>query len=61
MRNSLHIILLAALLAVWTPAFSQNKKKLESDRARLQKDIELLNRKLAENSKSSEKVSNPYL
>ena len=56
MRNRLHIILLAALLAVWTPAFSQNKKKLESDRARLQKDIELLNRKLAENSKSSEKA-----
>ena len=46
-----------ALLA-GTVAFAQknSRKNLESQRAKLQKDIELINRKLAENSRSSEKV-----
>lgn len=50
-------LVVLALLA-WTVAFAQknSQKSLESQRAKLQKDIELINRKLAENSRSSEKV-----
>lgn len=50
------LVLLAILAG--TAAFAQknSQKSLESQRARLQKDIELINRKLAENSRSSEKV-----
>ena len=50
-------VVVLALLA-GTAAFAQknSRKSLESQRAKLQKDIELINRKLAENSRSSEKV-----
>lgn len=50
-------LVVLALLA-GTVAFAQknSQKSLESQRAKLQKDIELINRKLAENSRSSEKV-----
>ncbi len=50
-------LVVLALLA-GTVAFAQknSQKSMESQRAKLQKDIELINRKLAENSRSSEKV-----
>ena len=57
MRRLLHIALVAlAVLAGPALRAQDSRKSLESQRARLQKDIELINRKLAENSKSSEKV-----
>jgi len=58
MRRFLHIALLALAILAGSPAFAQknSRKNLESQRAKLQKDIELINRKLAENSRSSEKV-----
>ena len=56
-RRLLHILWLVLLLAGAAPALQgqTSKKSLESQRARLQKDIELLNRQLEENSRSSEK------
>ena len=58
MRRLLHIVLVAAALLAGVSASAQknSQKNLESQRAKLQKDIELINRKLAENSRSSEKV-----
>ena len=57
MKRLLHIALVAlAVLAGPALRAQDSRKSLESQRARLQKDIELINRKLAENSKSSEKV-----
>ena len=58
MRRLLHIAILALAVMAGSPAFAQknSRKNLESQRAKLQKDIELINRKLAENSRSSEKV-----
>lgn len=58
MRRLLHIVLVAAafLAGVSASAQKNSQKNLESQRAKLQKDIELINRKLAENSRSSEKV-----
>lgn len=51
-------MLVALAVLAGTSAYAQknSRKALESQRAKLQKDIELINRKLAENSKSSEKV-----
>ena len=56
-RRLLHILWLVLLLAGTAPALpaQTSRKSLESQRARLQKDIELLNRQLEENSRSSEK------
>ncbi len=58
MTRRLHMILAVLALLAGTAAFAQKntRKNLESERAKLQKDIELINRKLAENSRSSEKV-----
>lgn len=58
MRRFSHIALVVLALVAGTAAFAQknSQKSLESQRAKLQKDIELINRKLAENSRSSEKV-----
>lgn len=57
MRRFLHIAMLVAVVLSGPIAMAQtSRKSLESQRARLQKDIELLNRKIAENSRSSEKV-----
>ena len=57
MRKLLNMVLVALAVLSWRPAFAQDSRKsLESKRASLQKDIELINRKLAENSRSSEKV-----
>ena len=53
------MVMIALALAAGTSAYAQknsSRKSLESQRAKLQKDIELINRKLAENSRSSEKV-----
>lgn len=50
-------IAVAALIIVGPAASAQtSRKSLESQRSRLQKDIELINRKLAENSKNSDEV-----
>lgn len=50
-------IAVAALVIVGPAASAQtSRKSLESRRSRLQKDIELINRKLAENSKNSDEV-----
>lgn len=58
MTRPLHIALVVLALLAGTAAYAQksSQKNLESQRAKLQKDIELINRKLAENSRSSEKV-----
>ena len=58
MKRPLHIALVILSLLAGTASFAQknSQKNLESQRAKLQKDIELINRKLAENSRSSEKV-----
>ena len=58
MRRFRHMALVVLALLAGTVAFAQknSQKSLESQRAKLQKDIELINRKLAENSRSSEKV-----
>lgn len=57
MRRLLHIALVVlAVLAGPVLHAQTTRKSLESQRAKLQKDIELINRKLAENSRSSEKV-----
>jgi septal ring factor EnvC (AmiA/AmiB activator) len=58
MRHFHHIVLVVLAIFAGTAAFAQknSQKSLESQRAKLQKDIELINRKLAENSRSSEKV-----
>ena len=57
MRRLLHMALvLLAVLAGPVLHAQTTRKSLESQRAKLQKDIELINRKLAENSRSSEKV-----
>ena len=57
MRKLLSI--LAALFLCAFPALSQNMKTLEKQRAQLEKDIALLNRKLDQNSKnSSQALSN---
>lgn len=54
-RWLLHILCLLVLLP--GPVSAQTSRKaLESQRAQLQKDIELLNRQLEENSRSSEKT-----
>ena len=56
MRRIFHIVI-AALLLLGPSAYAQtSRKSLESQRSRLQKDIELINRKLAENSKNSDEV-----
>lgn len=49
-------LVLLAVLAGPVLHAQTTRKSLESQRAKLQKDIELINRKLAENSRSSEKV-----
>ena len=56
MRRILHIAILALAVLAGPALHAQSRKSLENQRAKLQKDIELINRKLAENSKSSEKV-----
>ena len=57
MRRLLHIVLVALAVVAGPATYAQtSRKSLESQRAKLQKEIELINRKLAENSKSSEKV-----
>ena len=57
MRKLLHIVLVALAVVAGPAVHAQtSRKSLESQRAKLQKEIELINRKLAENSKSSEKV-----
>lgn len=57
MRRVIHIaFVLLAVLAGSSLHAQTSRKSLENQRARLQKDIELINRKLAENTKSSEKV-----
>ncbi|MBO4340611.1 MAG: peptidoglycan DD-metalloendopeptidase family protein [Bacteroidales bacterium] len=59
MRRALHIAALALMLLSGPLGFAQTSRKtLESQRSRLQKDIELINRKLAENSKNSGEVLN---
>ena len=50
------LVVLAVLAGTVAFAQKNSQKSLESQRAKLQKDIELINRKLAENSRSSEKV-----
>lgn len=50
------LVVLALLAGAVAFAQKNSQKSLESQRAKLQKDIELINRKLAENSRSSEKV-----
>ena len=53
------LCILAALFLCAFPALSQNMKTLEKQRAQLEKDIALLNRKLDQNSKnSSQALSN---
>lgn len=53
------LCILAALVLCAFPALSQNMKTLEKQRAQLEKDIALLNRKLDQNSKnSSQALSN---
>lgn len=54
MRRVLYIAVLV-LVAAWNAGAQSNAsvKKLESQRAQLEKDIELLNRKLSQNSQSS--------
>ena len=52
MRKFLLIGLLI-LCAISAGAQNSSVKRLESQRAQLEKDIELLNRKLSQNSKSS--------
>ena len=58
MRRALHILILA--LVVCLPAYGQktSMKKLESQRAQLEKDIALINRQLAQNSKNSSAAMN---
>lgn len=58
MTRLLNIAMVALALVAGTQSFAQknSQKNLENQRAKLQKDIELINRKLAENSRSSEKV-----
>jgi len=56
MRKIVHIALAVLILSGPALRAQDSRKSLESQRARLQKDIELINRKLAENSRSSEKV-----
>lgn len=59
MRRYINMVVIAlAVILSGAPAAAQKttRKNLESQRAKLQKDIELINRKLAENSRSSEKV-----
>ena len=57
MRRTLHIVLLALAFFCVVDGYAQtSKKSLESERARLQQDIELLNRKLDDNSRSSEQA-----
>ena len=51
------MVLLALAVVAGPATYAQTtRKSLESQRAKLQKEIELINRKLAENSRSSEKV-----
>lgn len=58
MRRRLHIVLLTLAVLAWAPLFAQqnSKKAMESQRAKLQKEIELLNRKLADNTRSADQV-----
>lgn len=57
MSRFLHIAVVALAFVSGPIIHAQDtRKSLENQRARLQKDIELINRKLAENSRSSEKV-----
>ncbi|MBQ1913536.1 MAG: peptidoglycan DD-metalloendopeptidase family protein [Bacteroidales bacterium] len=56
MRRILHIVLLALIVGAVDVHAQSSQKKLESERARLQQDIELLNRKLDDNSRSSERA-----
>lgn len=55
MRKALYLLILPLLLLTSFPAAGQKTsiKKLESQRAQLEKDIALLNRKLDQNSKNS--------
>ena len=53
MRKILAIILAAALVL---PASAQSMKKLESQRAQLEKEIAIINRQLKDNSSAQEKV-----
>ena len=58
MRKALHILFLSMLVCL--PAYGQktSMKKLESQRAQLEKDIALINRQLAQNSKNSSAAMN---
>ena len=58
MRKALHLLFLT--LVVCLPAYGQkaNMKKLESQRVQLEKEIALINRQLAQNSKSSSAAMN---
>ena len=58
MRKALHLLILT--LVVCLPAYGQkaNMKKLESQRVQLEKEITLINRQLAQNSKSSSAAMN---
>ncbi|MBR1698300.1 MAG: peptidoglycan DD-metalloendopeptidase family protein [Bacteroidales bacterium] len=58
MRKALHILFLTMLVCL--PAYGQktSMKKLESQRAQLEKDIALINRQLAQNSKNSSAAMN---
>ena len=56
MRSILHIVIAALVLLGPAASAQTSRKSLESQRSRLQKDIELINRKLAENSKNRDEV-----
>ena len=58
MRKALHLLFLTMLVCL--PAYGQktSMKKLESQRAQLEKDIALINRQLAQNSKNSSAAMN---
>ena len=57
MRKALHIGLVALVLLVGVlPASAQSRKSLETQISKLEKDIELLNGKLRDNSRSSKQA-----
>ena len=58
MKKILYTLLLAFFIAVPAQGQKANMKKLESQRAQLEKDIALLNRQLAQNSKNSSEAMN---
>ena len=59
MRKRLHIVLLTLLAVLFAgagEASAQNRKSLETQISKLEKDIELLNSKLRENNRSSQQA-----